>query len=180
VRAGVEPHMRPGDMERIRRPVDWFGLNHYSPVYVRADDHAMLRYDFGDKPAGTPLTPIGWPVDPAAFRQTLETVHARYGLPIYVLENGYGNHDSVDATGAVIDRDRIDFLRAYVSAMNDAASGGVDVRGYFVWSLLDNFEWDSGYSVRFGLTYVDYASLQRTPKSSFGWYAGLIKAVGER
>ena len=136
----------------------------------------MLGYDFGDKPAGAPLTPIDWPIDPEAFRQTLESVHARYGLPIYVLENGYGSFDEPDQTGAVNDSGRIEFLKAYIEAMNAAASSGVDVRGYFIWSLLDNFEWDSGYSTRFGLTYVDYASLRRIPKSSFGWYTELIKA----
>ena len=82
--------------------------------------------------------------------------------------------------GAVIDPDRIEFLRGYVGAMNAAAAAGVDVRGYFVWSLLDNFEWISGYSDRFGLTYVDYASLQRIPKSSFHWYADLIRTARRR
>ncbi len=82
-----------------------------------------------------------------------------------------------DAAGAVSDPERIAFLRAYIGAMNAAASAGVDVRGYFIWSLVDNFEWDSGYSIRFGLAYVDYQSLQRIPKSSFGWYANLIRAA---
>jgi len=177
MRAAIEPHMQPDDLAQICRPLDWFGLNHYSPVYVQARADSMLGYDFGDKPPGVPLTPIGWPIEPAAFRQTLQTVHRNYGLPIYVLENGYGSFDQPDRTGAVIDPGRIEFLKAYINAMNDAASSGVDVRGYFVWSLLDNFEWDSGYSIRFGLSYVDYASLRRTPKSSFAWYAGLIKAM---
>lgn len=177
MRAAIEPHMQPGDLTRICRPLDWFGLNHYSPVYVKARADSMLGYDFGDKPPGVALTPIGWPIEPDAFGKTLQDVHARYGLPIYVLENGYGDYGQPDQTGAVIDPGRIEFLKAYIDAMNEAASGGVDVRGYFVWSLLDNFEWDSGYSIRFGLTYVDYASLGRTPKSSFGWYAGLIKAM---
>ncbi|GGI21164.1 GH1 family beta-glucosidase [Bradyrhizobium guangdongense] len=176
MRAAIEPHLQPGDMARICRPVDWFGLNHYSPVYVKADPVSMLGYGFGDKPAGAPLTPIDWPVDPEAFSDTLQSVHDRYGLPIYVLENGYGNFDQPDQNGAVIDTGRIEFLKAYIAAMAAAACRGVDVRGYFVWSLLDNFEWDSGYSIRFGLAYVDYASLRRTPKSSFDWYAGLIKA----
>ncbi|MET4724561.1 beta-glucosidase [Bradyrhizobium japonicum] len=177
MRAAIEPHMQPSDLTRICRPLDWFGLNHYSPVYVKARADSMLGYDFGDKPASLPLTPIGWPIDPDAFSRTLQEVHARYGLPICVLENGYGDSGQPDQTGAVIDPGRIEFLKAYINAMNEAASSGVDVRGYFVWSLLDNFEWDSGYSIRFGLTYVDYASLRRTPKSSFGWYAGLIRGM---
>ena len=180
MRAAIEPHLQPGDLTRIWRPLDWFGLNHYSPVYVKAQADSMLGYDFGEKPADVPLTPIGWPIDPEAFGETLRIVHARYALPIYVLENGYGNSDQPDQAGAVIDTDRIEFLRAYIGAMNTAVSDGVDVRGYFIWSLLDNFEWDSGYSIRFGLSYVDYASLRRIPKSSFGWYSGLIKAVHQR
>jgi beta-glucosidase len=180
MRSAIEPHIRPGDLARICRPVDWFGLNHYSPVYVTAQASSMLGFDFGEKPAGVPLTPIGWPINPEAFGETLRIVHESYGLPIYVLENGYGNFDKPDQTGAVVDPERIAFLRAYIGAMNSAAANGVDVRGYFVWSLLDNFEWDSGYSKRFGLTYVDYASLRRTPKSSFRWYADLIKTARQR
>lgn len=180
VRTAMERHFRPGDLARIHRPLDWFGLNHYSPVYVKAHPTAMLGYDFGEKPAGIPLTPIGWPIEPNAFAETLRAVHERYRSPIYVLENGYGADEQVDPTGAVPDAGRIDFLRDYIAAMNSAASAGVDVRGYFVWSLLDNFEWDQGYSIRFGLTYVDYPSQRRIPKSSFGWYADLIRAALRR
>jgi beta-glucosidase len=177
MRPAIEPHMQQGDLARICRPVDWFGLNHYSPNYTRADPNAMLGYDFGDKPAGARLTPIEWPINPEAFGETLRLVHESYRLPIYVLENGLGNFDKPNAAGAVIDSDRIAFLGDYIAAMNDAAAAGVDVRGYFVWSLLDNFEWMSGYSERFGITYVDYASQRRIPKSSFHWYADLIRAA---
>jgi len=177
MRAAIEPHLQPGDLARICRPLDWFGLNHYSPVYVKAQADAMLGYDFGEKPADVALTQIGWPINPEVFDETLRLAHQRYGLPIYVLENGYGGIDKPDETGAVIDPERVDFLRGYIGAMNSASASGVDVRGYFVWSLLDNFEWASGYSNRFGLNYVDYLSLQRIPKSSFHWYADLIRAA---
>jgi beta-glucosidase len=180
IRPAIEPHMQCGDMARICRPVDWFGLNHYSPVYVKAQADSMLGFDFGEKPTGVPLTPIEWPINPEAFSETLRIVHDSYKLPIYVLENGLGNFDKPDAAGAVVDPDRIAFLRRYIGAMNASATGGVDVRGYFVWSLLDNFEWMSGYSDRFGLIYVDYASLQRIPKSSFHWYADLIRTACQR
>ena len=179
-RAGVEPFMRPGDLARIKRPLDWFGLNHYSPVFIKADPNARLGFTFGDKPKGTPVTAIDWPIMPEAFRETLLIVARRYALPVYVLENGLGNHDKPDAAGAVIDDDRIDFLRRYIGAVNAAAEAGADIRGYFVWSLLDNFEWDQGYSVRFGLTYVDYPTQARIPKASFGWYHALIKSAGAR
>jgi beta-glucosidase len=180
MRSAIDPHIRPGDLARIRRPVDWFGLNHYSPVYVKAQPASMLGFEFGEKPAGVPLTPIGWPINPEAFGETLRIVRESYGLPIYVLENGYGGFDKPDEAGAVVDTERIGYLRAYVEAMNAAACNGVDVRGYFIWSLLDNFEWESGYSNRFGLAYVDYRSLQRIPKSSFRWYADLIKTARRR
>jgi beta-glucosidase len=180
MRPAVEPHMQPGDLARICRPVDWFGLNHYSPVYVKAQPDAMLGFAFGDNPAGVPVTAIGWPIEPEAFGATLLAVHQDYRLPIYVLENGYGGFDQPDESGAVNDLDRIDFLRGYIGAMNSAAAGGADVRGYFIWSLLDNFEWEQGFSHRFGLTYVDYSSLRRIPKASFRWYADLISTAHRR
>ncbi|HUL89391.1 MAG TPA: GH1 family beta-glucosidase [Pseudolabrys sp.] len=177
VRAAIEPHMRAGDLARICRPVDWFGLNHYSPVFVKADASAVPGFGFGERPAEVPVTPNGWPIMPGSYRDTLLSVAKRYALPIYVLENGMGGYDKTNEAGRVIDNDRIAYLRDYIGAMNAAASAGADIRGYFVWSLLDNFEWDSGYSVRFGLTYVDYPTQRRIPKSSFEWYRGLIMAA---
>jgi beta-glucosidase len=107
-------------------------------------------------------------------------VAGRYRLPIYVLENGFGDSDKPDAAGAVLDTDRIAYLRAYIDAMNVAAARGADIRGYFVWSLLDNFEWDSGYGVRFGLAFTDYSTQRRIPKASFQWYHNLIKRARDR
>jgi beta-glucosidase len=180
MQAAVAPHLQAGDMERICEKVDWFGLNHYSPVFVKADAEGVLGFAFGDRPAEIPVTPVGWPIMPNGFRDTLLALHKRYGLPIYVLENGLGGYDKLDRDGTVIDNDRIAYLRAYVGALNEAVLAGADVRGYFVWSLLDNFEWDSGYSVRFGLTYVDYPTQRRIPKASFGWYHGLIELAHNR
>lgn len=173
----IAPCMRPGDLERIRRPIDWFGLNHYSPVFVKTDANSVLGFGFGERPPEIPVTPNGWPIVPNAFGSTLLEVSRRYALPVYVLENGFGGHDKPDASGSIIDTDRIAFLRSYIAAMEDAVAGGADVRGYFVWSLLDNFEWDAGYSVRFGLTYVDYPTQRRVPKASFEWYRNLIRAA---
>jgi beta-glucosidase len=119
---------------------------------------------------------MGWPVEPDAFRETLIGIHRRYRLPVYVLENGTANHDAIDAAGVVSDEPRIAYLRAYTAAMFEAIKAGADVRGYFVWSLLDNFEWGSGYSQRFGLVYVDYPTQRRIPKASFRWYARLIES----
>jgi beta-glucosidase len=99
------------------------------------------------------------------------------GGPIFVLENGFGGRDKLDQNGSVVDADRIGFLTAYIGALNGAVSLGADVRGYFVWSLPDNFEWDAGYAVRFGLIYIDYPTQRRVPKASFEWYRELIKAA---
>jgi beta-glucosidase len=171
----IAPYQRPGDLARICRPIDWFGLNHYSPLYLTADDGNPFGVRFGDMPAGIPRTSMGWPVRPDAFRETLMDVHRRYRLPIYVLENGTANADAIDENGKIADQPRIDFLQAYTAAMFAAIEAGADVRGYFVWSLLDNFEWGSGYGQRFGIVYVDYPTQRRIPKSSFHWYAKLIK-----
>jgi beta-glucosidase len=175
--AAMEPYVHEGDLARICRPIDWFGFNHYSPIYAKADPDAPLGFTFGQAPADLPRTPIEWPIYPKAFHDTLLEVSARYHLPIYVLENGFGGHDAPDAAGDIVDTARIDYLKAYTQAMHQAIAKGADVRGYFVWSLLDNFEWGSGYGVRFGLVYVDYPTQKRVPKASFLWYADLIKAV---
>ena len=170
--------MQAGDLARIQRPVDWIGVNHYGPTFVKTVPGSRLGFATGDRWPDIPATPIGWPIVPEAFRDTLLTVAKRYGLPVYVLENGLGGHDKLDQSGAVIDNERIAYLHDYIGAVNDAAGAGADIRGYFVWSLLDNFEWDSGYGVRFGLTYVDYPTQKRIPKASFHWYRDLIKAAG--
>ena len=177
LQAAMQPYIQPGDLARIHRPLDWFGINHYGPTYIKADANARLGFNFGDRPPALPVTPIGWSTDPGSFRDTLLTVAKSYDLPVYVLENGMGGHDKPDETGAVIDIDRIAYLRAYIGAMNEAATRGADIRGYFVWSLLDNLEWDLGYGVRFGLTYIDYPTQRRIPKSSFHWYGDLIKTA---
>ena len=171
------PYQLPGDLARICRPADWFGLNHYSPLYVKADPNNPLGVGFGAAPAGVPRSSMGWPLQPEAFRETLLHVHRRYGLPIYVTENGTASADAINGDGGIVDQPRIDFLRSYTAAMFDAIRDGADVRGYFVWSLLDNFEWGSGYSQRFGLVYVDYPTQRRIPKASFHWYAQLIKTA---
>jgi beta-glucosidase len=180
MRADIEPHNQAGDLARIARSPDWFGLNHYSPVYVKADPTSILGFDFGSRPPAIPVTPRGWPIAPDEFRDTLLRLTKRYALPIYVLENGFGGYDKCDESGAVIDTDRIAYLRKYIDAMNAAALAGADVRGYFIWSLLDNFEWEAGYDVRFGLTYVDYPSQRRIPKASFDWYRNLIRIERSR
>jgi beta-glucosidase len=172
----MEACAKPGDLARICRPLDWFGLNHYSPIYAKTESGG-LGFSLGPAPADLPRTGIDWPIVPDAFRDTIKTVSARYRLPVYVCENGYGGKDVPDASGKIADTGRIEFLKAYTAALQQAMADGADVRGYFVWSLLDNFEWASGYDFRFGLVYVDYATQKRIRKASFNWYADLIKAA---
>ncbi|CCD90620.1 putative beta-glucosidase [Bradyrhizobium sp. ORS 375] len=171
----MSPYIAPGDMADIARPVDWFGLNHYSPHYVKADGN-LIGAGFSAPPADVPRSAIGWPVVPGAFRDTLLDIDSRFRLPIYVLENGTAAEDSIDASGHIQDDDRIRYLKAYAAAMEQAIAAGADVRGYFVWSLLDNFEWGAGYSQRFGIVYVDHATRRRIPKASARWYAEMIAA----
>lgn len=168
--------LRDGDMERIQRPVDWLGINHYSPVYARADAGSRLGFAWSDAPRDVQRSPIGWQIDPEAFRDTLLDAHKRYGVPIYVTENGAGAVETADADGGVNDIERIDYLSRYIDALESAVALGADIRGYFAWSLLDNFEWGAGYASRFGLVRVDYATQRRTPKASARWYAAKIAA----
>ncbi|AWK87179.1 GH1 family beta-glucosidase [Azospirillum thermophilum] len=175
----IEPHVQPGDMARIARPVDWFGLNHYGPIFAKTEPERTWGYGWGNAPAAAANSEasraVGWAIFPDAFREELLTISRRYRLPIVVTENGCGGSDAPDAGGAVDDPHRIAYLKTYNAAMRDAMALGADVRGYFVWSLLDNFEWGNGYGQRFGLVHVDFKTLKRTPKASSRWYADLIR-----
>ncbi|MGJ4928968.1 GH1 family beta-glucosidase [Bradyrhizobium sp. HKCCYLS2038] len=173
--AAMAPYVAPGDMAEIARPVDWFGLNHYSPHYVKADSN-LIGASFSPAPEAVPRSAIGWPVVPEAFRDTLIDIASRFRLPIYVLENGTAANDVIDPAGVIQDDVRIGYLKAFTAAMEQAIAAGADVRGYFVWSLLDNFEWGAGYSQRFGIVYVDHATQRRIPKASARWYAEMIAA----
>ncbi len=172
----MEPYLRPGDLARISRPIDWFGLNHYAPHFIKADSNP-LGVMFGSAPAEYERTAVGWPINPDAFRETLIDLHKRYRLPIYVMENGTACEDTLNESGGVTDETRIRYLAAYIGKMREAMNSGADVRGYFVWSLLDNFEWNSGYGPRFGIVYVDYATQRRIPKASARWYAALARGA---
>jgi beta-glucosidase len=126
---------------------------------------------------GVDATEMGWEVEPGALQELLVRVNDEYArLPIYVTENGAACNDYVAPNGDVHDPDRIRYLRGHLQAVLDGIEAGVDVRGYFVWSFLDNFEWAHGFSRRFGLTWVDFASGARIPKSSFAWYRDVVAA----
>jgi beta-glucosidase len=145
---------------------------------LRDPDHP---FEVGTVPPepGTPVTEMGWEIAPDAFRQLMIEAKERYAgdLPIYILENGAAFPDRIDADGRIRDDQRIAYLRAYLGAVLDAIEAGVPVRGYFVWSLLDNFEWAFGYSRRFGLVHVDFATLERRVKDSYRFYAELARGA---
>lgn len=170
------PPILSGDMETIQQPLDFYGVNIYqgTPI-VRGLDGVPEK-----KPRrrGHPETLMGWTVDPETLYWGPRFLAERYGLPIYVTENGVAGEDWVQTDGRVRDPQRIDFLTRYLVELRRAVSHGVDVRGYFQWSAFDNFEWELGYSRRFGLVYVDFETQERIAKDSFDWYARTIQTNG--
>ncbi len=174
-RYGLESLVRPDDLTVIASPTDFVGINHYHQPVVGTDPtdpHLGARIT----QAPPTLTSMGWSVKPESLRNVLRRVSTEFtSLPVYVTESGASFDDSVNSTGEVIDIDRINYLQGYFGAAAQAISDGVDLRGYFVWSLLDNFEWGEGYSKRFGLVYVDYATQERILKASAAWYRSQIQ-----
>jgi beta-glucosidase len=170
-----EPLVRSGDLETIRQRIDFLGINHYSRAYIQADSDARLGFRAVSPPPNVSRTSFDWEINTQAFRDVLLWLDDTYPCPpIYTTENGAYFDDTVSADGKVHDARRIDFLDRYIQAMQEAQAKGVDVRGYFVWSLLDNFEWACGYRPTFGLVKVHFDSLRRVPKDSYFWYRDLI------
>jgi beta-glucosidase len=181
-----------GDLEVIAEPMDFLGVNYYHPRTVasaarvaeaKAAGYCVPPPEHPDDPVAEhlgavavhrpelPQTEMRWEVDPSGLRQILERLHHDYPrLPLYVTENGAACDDYMAPDGQVRDLTRISYLRDHLDVIGEAIDAGIDVRGYFVWSLLDNFEWSMGYSRRFGLVWVDYPTGERTPKASFEWY----------
>ncbi|MFN7021520.1 MAG: GH1 family beta-glucosidase [Phycisphaerales bacterium] len=172
-----EPPVQPGDMTLISQRLDFYGVNIYDGRCVRADPDGQPRVvPFAP---GHPQNAFRWFVTPPALRWGPRLIHERYNLPVYITENGFAGLDWVAADGAVHDPQRIDYTRRYLIELRRAITDGADIRGYFHWSLLDNFEWAEGYSQRFGLIHVDYATQQRTPKDSALWYRRVIESNGD-
>ncbi|WP_445284130.1 GH1 family beta-glucosidase [Streptomyces sp. DSM 118148] len=183
-----------GDLRTIRTPLDALGLNYYTPVLVsaadggaagpRADGHGASEHSpwpaagdvlFHQTPGER--TEMGWTIDPTGLHELIMRYSREApGLPLYITENGAAYDDKPDADGRVHDPERIAYLHAHLAAVRRAIADGADVRGYYLWSLLDNFEWAYGYDKRFGAVYVDYSTLERTPKSSARWYGEVARA----
>lgn len=178
--------LMPGDVEAdlkvIAEPIDWYGINYYAPTRVGAPQGAEIEFGGLSLPAelpftvreieDRPVTDFGWPVVPEALTELLTGFRERYGdrlPPVLITENGC-SYQGVD------DQERIAYLDGHIRALHRAVEAGVDVRGYFVWSLLDNFEWAEGYTRRFGLVHTDFETLERTPKASYAWLRDLLRA----
>ncbi|MEU6404684.1 GH1 family beta-glucosidase [Streptomyces sp. NPDC046985] len=172
------------DLEVIAEPLDWYGINYYAPARVGAPQGAGTEFGGVPLPAelpfsvlpieGRPVTDSGWPVAPEGLTELLTGLRERYGdrlPPVLVTENGCA-YEGLD------DQERIAYLDSHVRALHRALEAGADVRGYFVWSLLDNFEWAEGYARCFGLVHVDFETLERVPKASYAWYRDLLRDQG--
>ena len=181
---GVRLPVRDGDLETINAPLDSLGVNYYFSMLSSGTGEDGSTHDADGLPIqrgvpyGLPRTAMGWEIMADDFRQLLVRLGRDYpGLPIVVTENGAAFVDKPDADGYVDDEDRVDYLASHIGAVAQAREAGTDIRGYFVWSLLDNFEWAYGYDKRFGIVRVDYATQRRVPKRSAHWYRDTIRRV---
>ena len=165
----IFPSFTDEDMKLISQKIDFIGINIYQGHYTG---------DYTRKP-GTPHTEIGWDTFDSALEWGVKHFTKRYQIPIYITENGLSCHDWESLDGKVHDPNRIDFLHRYLRGLKTAAESGCDVRGYFQWSFMDNFEWAKGYNPRFGMVFCDYATQKRIPKDSAYWYKEVIEANGE-
>jgi beta-glucosidase len=168
--------IKPGDMTTISAPIDFLGLNYYNRSILQVDPEKPTEVH-EIKPEGI-YTTMGWEVYPEGLYQLLSRLHKEYPTRYYITENGASTDDAVDSNGQVADTLRQNYLKEHFRQAHRAIEEGVKLEGYFVWSLMDNFEWAFGYDRRFGLIYVDYATQVRTIKNSGLWYSGVINANG--
>ena len=175
---GALPQGWENDLALISQPLDFYAQNIYSGRFFRAADNAK-GYEEVPGAIGEPRTAIGWTIRPDALYWGPKFLYERYQTPFIISENGMSAHDAVSLDGHVHDPNREDYMRRYLLAYRRAAEDGVDAAGYFAWSLMDNYEWAYGYSERFGLIHVDYATQKRTPKDSAFWYQTVMESNGE-
>lgn len=164
------------EMKLISQDIDFLGANIYQGEYIRADENGNPVHV--DSPVGHFRTSINWPVTPDCLYWAAKFFYERYKKPFYITENGMANNDCLDNRGKCADPQRIQYLRMHIEGLRRAAAEGVDVCGYFQWSLMDNFEWAEGYNQRFGLVYMDYAAGKRIPKDSFYYYKKVVESNG--
>jgi len=169
------PHVEPGDFKAIGSPLDFVGLNVYTPNYVRADS-SPLGFAVENAPASFPHMASPWlAIGPECIYWAVRNTSELWKVPgIYITENGCSSDDVLTPSGHVDDTDRVMYLRNHLTHLQRAAAEGYPIKGYFLWSLMDNFEWADGYSKRFGIHYVDFKTQKRTPKQSADWYRQVI------
>jgi len=166
------------DLRLIRQPLDVLGVNYYSRTWVRASTTSLVGLEPVDPPPGSPTTAMGWEVAPGALTEVLAELRDAYGNPpVVITENGAAYEDLPGADGRVDDVARARYLARHLRAVQEAREAGCDVRGYFAWTLVDNFEWAEGFSKRFGLVRLERATQRRTPKRSFEVYRSLIRGA---
>jgi beta-glucosidase len=171
------PKIQPGDMETIAEPVDFLGVQYYSRIIHRANPWNLFTGFAQVEPKGVPITAMGWEIYPEGLYKLLLRLRRDYGnIPLIVTENGAAFEDEVAPDGQVHDADRVRYLQEHIRAVGRALEAGVNVQGYYVWSLLDNLEWHHGTTKRFGLVHVDFETLQRTVKDSGHWYRDFIRS----
>ena len=171
----VEKLVQPRDMEQIRQKIDFLGVNYYAPMYQRIDPKGLLGTNWGALPPGTQTTAMGWGVDPVGLTQILGELRDHYGNPrVYITENGAYFKETPGPSGRIDDGERISYLRDHITAAHHAIAAGVNLGGYFIWTLLDNWEWAHGFSATFGLARLDRAALTRSPKASYDWFARIV------
>ena len=178
--AGEAPETRAGDLETIHQELDYLGVNYYSPARMVADETQAQGWRWIPRAINAPKPDMpGWEIFAPAMRSMLVQFNKRYGKPLYITENGMSiGKDKPDAEGNVVDPVRTDFIRRHLIEVHRANAEGANVKGYFHWSLMDNFEWALGYTQRFGIVHVDYNTQKRTVKDSGKWYAQVIKDNG--
>ena len=167
------PEITEDDLRLISQPIDFYAQNIYNGSEIKAGENGepvVIEY-----PKDATRTCMGWPITPKSLYWGPRFLTERYNLPIYITENGAAMPDKLTEDGRVHDDDRIEFLSSYLAELERAANDGVDVRGYFLWSFMDNFEWAKGYEPRFGIVYVDYTTMKRIPKDSAFWYKSYIE-----
>lgn len=173
-RSFIEPHIKDGDMVIARQPIDFLGVNYYAPTYIRYDSSNPSHIAPGAPPTGVELDAFGRQIDPSGLGEVLAWLRDAYGNPpLLITENGCSDPLSATAPAIQNDQFRISYLRRHLEAVKTAMESGSPVHGYFVWSLIDNWEWNYGFTSKFGLCAQDRVTGKRTPKASYAWFEAL-------
>ncbi|OYV42439.1 MAG: beta-glucosidase [Acidocella sp. 20-57-95] len=176
VAADFAPLCQTHDLANINQKIDMLGVNYYSRLHVQASPSSPIGVNFGPIHNQSRFTVMGWPIEPDGLYDILMHIHNTYGQPkLFISENGYATADSTSPLASLNDDSRIEYITDHLTFLKKAVADGANVHGYFVWSMLDSFEWNDAMKWHFGLVQVDFATLKRTPKKSYHWYADLIR-----